>query len=264
MAARNKWIAYRRESTGDRAIRLFFFPYAGKGASGYRELADRLADDLEPVLVQTPGREARLAEPAAAVMDDLVAALAVELGPLLTEPFAFFGHSMGSLVAFELARKLSTEAPGRPGPVHLFVSAELAPHLIRPPVVTNDSMTDAEFLADPARVRPGNPLLTDPMFAELMLRSDENRWSRCSSNTSAWRVSTQKPGLPPAPACRYTGRSSRSRRHNGDRSYSACVRGSTRSIPARSSTTTGARPSPGTVERSDVIASIPRATRCAQ
>lgn len=167
MAARNKWIAYRRESTGDRAVRLFFFPYAGKGASGYRELADGLADDIEPVLVQTPGREARLAEPAVSVMDDLVRALAVELEPLLTEPFAFFGHSMGALVAFELARKL--RATGRPWPVHLFVSAELAPHLIRPPAVTNDTMTDAEFLADPALVRPGNPLLTDPMFAELML-----------------------------------------------------------------------------------------------
>jgi medium-chain acyl-[acyl-carrier-protein] hydrolase len=169
VAAKNKWIAYRREGIGDRVVRLVFFPYAGKGATGYRELADQFAEDIEPVLVQTPGREARLAEPAVSVMDDLVAALAAELRSLLTEPFAFFGHSMGSLVAFELARKLRTDAADLPGPVHLFVSAERAPHLIEPPAVTNDRLTDAEFLADPMRVRPDSPLRTDPMFAELML-----------------------------------------------------------------------------------------------
>ena len=169
MAARNAWIAYRREGVGTQVVRLLFFPYAGKGASGYRELADLLAEDIEPILVQTPGREARLAEPAVSVMDDLVAALAAELQQLLTSPFAFFGHSMGSLVAFELARKLRADRPELPGPVHLFVSAERAPHLIKPPAVTNDQMTDAEFLADPVRVRPDSPLRTDPVFTELML-----------------------------------------------------------------------------------------------
>jgi medium-chain acyl-[acyl-carrier-protein] hydrolase len=186
VAARNRWIAHRREGTGERVVRLFFFPYAGKGASGYRELADLLAEDIEPVLVQTPGREARLAEPAIPDMTDLVAALAAGLGPLLGEPFAFFGHSMGSLVAFELARKLRSEE--LPGPVHLFISAEMAPHLIRQPAVTNDRLTDEEFLADPIRVRPDSPLRTDPIFAELMLptyRADSLLVERYSRDSDA-------------------------------------------------------------------------------
>jgi surfactin synthase thioesterase subunit len=167
MAMKNKWIAYQRPPAGDRAVTLFFFPYAGKGASGYRELADALDEQVGPVLVQTPGREARLAEPAISAMSELVAALADGLRPSMTSPFAFFGHSMGALVAFELARKLQETELG--APVHLFVSAETAPHLIRPPAVTNDRLSDAEFLADPVRVRPDSPLLSDPMFAELML-----------------------------------------------------------------------------------------------
>src|SRR4051812_10111563 len=76
VVAKNDWIAYRRPVESGRPVRLFFFPYAGKGASGYRELADRLGEDIEPVLVQTPGREARLREPAVADMAELVERLA--------------------------------------------------------------------------------------------------------------------------------------------------------------------------------------------
>jgi surfactin synthase thioesterase subunit len=166
--AKNDWIAYRRPVESGRPVRLFFFPYAGKGASGYRELADRLGEEIEPVLVQTPGREARLREPAIADMAELVERLADGLRGLLDVPFAFFGHSMGALVAFELARKLEEDS-GVPGPLHLFVSAESAPHLIVPPAVTNDRLSDAEFLADPIRVREDSPLKADPFFAELML-----------------------------------------------------------------------------------------------
>jgi surfactin synthase thioesterase subunit len=166
--ARDNWIAYRRPADGDPAVRLFFFPYAGKGASGYRPFADALGPGVEPVLVQTPGREARLAEPAVSVMADLVAALVAALRPHLDGPFAFFGHSMGALVAFELARALQDD-PRLPAPARLFVSAETAPHLIEPPEVTNDRLTDEQFLADPVRVRDDSPLRTDPLFAELML-----------------------------------------------------------------------------------------------
>jgi medium-chain acyl-[acyl-carrier-protein] hydrolase len=59
-------------------------------------------------------------------MEPLVEALAAAL-PLAGVPFAFFGHSMGALIAFELARELARR--GRPGPLHLFVSGRRAPQV---------------------------------------------------------------------------------------------------------------------------------------
>lgn len=167
-AAKDKWIAYRRPGE-EGATRLFFFPYAGKGASGYRELADGFGPEVEPVLVQTPGREGRLAEPAVSDIDELVDRLAEALRDHLDAPFAFFAHSMGSLIAFELAARLERTEPGLPGPVALFVSAENAPHLLVPPEVPDEQLTDEQFLADPTRVRENSPLTSDPLFTELML-----------------------------------------------------------------------------------------------
>lgn len=67
-------------------------------------------------------------EPLLPSVDALVAALAAELPVDLGDglPFAFFGHSLGGLVAYELTRTLRRE--NRPQPIHLFVSAHLAPH----------------------------------------------------------------------------------------------------------------------------------------
>ena len=72
-----------------------------------------------------PGREGRFREPPYTRLSDLVQALAEAVGPYTDVPFAFFGHSMGALVAFALARKLRTRQ--LPGPVHLMVSAHRAP-----------------------------------------------------------------------------------------------------------------------------------------
>nr|CBL93724.1 GetN [Streptomyces sp. L-49973] len=144
---KDRLIAYRRAGN-ESATRLFFLPYAGKGASGYREIADSFGPEVEPVLLQTPGRENRLAEPAVDDIDALVTQLATALRGHLDAPFALFGHSMGSLVAFELAAHLERTEPGLPGPVALFVSAESAPHLLVPPEVTDEQLTDEQFLAD--------------------------------------------------------------------------------------------------------------------
>ncbi|MEN3305248.1 MAG: hypothetical protein V7603_1450 [Micromonosporaceae bacterium] len=72
-----------------------------------------------------PARETRWREPPLRRVESLVAELAAQLGPLMDVPFALFGHSMGALLAFELAREL--RRAGRPAPVHLFLSAHRAP-----------------------------------------------------------------------------------------------------------------------------------------
>lgn len=115
-------------------LRLFCFPYAGGGASAFRSVFDRVPDEVEICPVQLPGREGRFAEPPFSSLDPLITALHEELFPYLDIPYAFFGHSMGALISFELARALRRSGQA-PGPVHLLVSGHRAPHLpdLRPP-----------------------------------------------------------------------------------------------------------------------------------
>lgn len=124
--------------------RLFCFPYAGGGGSLYMSWARELAPTAEVCAVQLPGRENRLREPAYATCAELIDATFQALRPYLDMPFALFGHSMGALVAFELARRLRAERA--PSPERLFVSGHRAPHLPSPhPPLAH--LPDGEFLA---------------------------------------------------------------------------------------------------------------------
>ncbi|MDB5098780.1 MAG: lgrE5 [Cyanobacteria bacterium RYN_339] len=120
--------------------RLYCVPHAGGGASIYRPWADGLVAACAVVGVQPPGREQRLREEppgAIGVLADEVAA-AIDLAD--DGPFALFGHSLGALIAYEVARRL--EALGRP-PIRLYVSGCRAPHLER----AGAPVDDAELLA---------------------------------------------------------------------------------------------------------------------
>lgn len=94
-------------------LRLFCFPYAGSGSAIYRGWAAALTQAIEVWPVALPGREHRLAESPIEDIRLLAAAVGDELGRVLDPPFALFGHSMGALLAFELARHLRRQ--GRPG-----------------------------------------------------------------------------------------------------------------------------------------------------
>jgi medium-chain acyl-[acyl-carrier-protein] hydrolase len=126
MSKPDPWLPYRKPRPGAR-LRLFCFPYAGGGASLYRGWQEELPPTLDVCAVQLPGREGRLRDAPVAELTRLVPLVADGLAPHLTPPFAFFGHSMGAVLAFELARELRRR--GKPGPVHLFASACPAPHL---------------------------------------------------------------------------------------------------------------------------------------
>ncbi|MBB4684408.1 thioesterase II family protein [Amycolatopsis jiangsuensis] len=129
-----------RERTARR--RLFVFPHAGAGASAYR-LAPHLPDTVEVCTVQLPGRESRFAESALTSMDEAVAALAPLVADHTDLPYAFFGHSMGSLIAFETARRL--RALGTRLPERLFLSGMRAPDL--PDRDSRHTLPDDELLA---------------------------------------------------------------------------------------------------------------------
>lgn len=84
-------------------------------------------EGVEVVPVQLPGRESRGLEQPFSSVHALVRDLAPLMRPLLDVPFSFFGHSMGALIAFELARELISQYSR--SPEHLFVSAKSAPQL---------------------------------------------------------------------------------------------------------------------------------------
>jgi medium-chain acyl-[acyl-carrier-protein] hydrolase len=172
-----RWARPLRPGSGP-GIRLFCFPYAGGGASMFRDWPSRLPLSVEPYAVQLPGRESRLAEPPYDRMAPLVDALADGLGRLLAEPqpYAFAGISMGAKLALELTRVLRDR--GRPLPRLLAVASSTAPRLHAPlPWDQSDDKivdymrsvgaTPAEVLAD----REMLDLLVPTMRADLTLLS---------------------------------------------------------------------------------------------
>jgi medium-chain acyl-[acyl-carrier-protein] hydrolase len=121
------WIA-RYRPRPNASVRLFCLPSAGSGASSYRDWSDDLSGDIEVLPVQPPGRENRFVEEPLRRMDDMVASLIDALRPFMSDlPFAFFGHSLGGIVALEVARSLARRQG--PLPCHMIVSARPAPHL---------------------------------------------------------------------------------------------------------------------------------------
>lgn len=120
----------RPDPLEDPRLRLFCFPYAGAGGSVFRSWSPRMPDGVEVVMVTPPGREHRLGELAHRQIAPLVEELAGQVGPLLDRPYAFFGHSMGALVAFELARRF--ESQGAAPPELVMLSAFRSPDLPNP------------------------------------------------------------------------------------------------------------------------------------
>ncbi|WP_432140283.1 thioesterase II family protein [Streptomyces sp. bgisy084] len=110
--------------------RLFCFPHAGGAASAFRGWATGLPASVEVTAIQYPGRQDRYDENPAPDMATLVKEISEAIGPLVDRPVAFFGHSMGGTVAYEVARALPREL--RPALVRLFVSARRTPDKCRP------------------------------------------------------------------------------------------------------------------------------------
>lgn len=106
---------------------MFCFAHAGGGASVYRLWHAGLPSSVEVCAVQLPGREGRFGEAPVRNIEVLVGLLAEGLAAHFVRPFVFFGHSMGAVVASELARVLT--ARGEPVPEQLIVSARRPSHV---------------------------------------------------------------------------------------------------------------------------------------
>ena len=165
-AALSQWSTSPGPLPGAR-LRLFCFPYAGGTASAIAKLFGGLAPDVSACSVELPGRGSRLSEQPVDDLAELVEIIAAEVEPLLDRPFAFFGHSMGTLLSFELARWLRRK--GKPEPVHLLVSAGGAPQ-IREAKPATRPLLDHE-LVEKLRYLNGTPpaVLDNPELMALVL-----------------------------------------------------------------------------------------------
>lgn len=130
-------------------VRLWCFPCAGGIASSYFDLARAAPDLIEVRLVELPGHGWRANEPPFQHLPDLIDALLTGLTARLQPPFAFLGHSMGAIVAFELAHALRRNR--LPSPVHLFAAAHRAPHLPNPDATTH-LLSDSAMIAKLSRL----------------------------------------------------------------------------------------------------------------
>lgn len=152
--------------------RLFLFPFAGGSARlfhGWAECFRRAgADAVELRALQLPGRDERHREPALKSMESVVAAVVDALRPSMDLPCAFFGYSLGGLIAFETARRL--RSLGLPQPRRLIVAASPAPQYdhARSPLIHRLSHDD--FIAELRRFK-GTPevVLQTPELLELLL-----------------------------------------------------------------------------------------------
>jgi medium-chain acyl-[acyl-carrier-protein] hydrolase len=166
MTTTNDWVTHPRPNPQAR-LRLFCFPYAGGAASIFYPWPDDLPLDVAVCPIQLPGRENRLGEPLFTRISPLVQVLAQAIRPYLDLPFAFFGHSMGAIISFELARELCKR--GDPGPVQLFASGNRAPQ-----IACRDSpihqLPEAEFIEE-IRKFSGIPeaVLQNTEFLQLFL-----------------------------------------------------------------------------------------------
>lgn len=118
-------------------MRLFLFPYAGGGPAVFGKWLTEFDAHIETLIVHYPGRGSRHNEPPIHQIEPLVEKLAETIRPYLDKRFAFFGHSFGGLVAFELAKQIQPQA--------LFISGCGAPHIPNPhPPIHH--LPNAEFI----------------------------------------------------------------------------------------------------------------------
>ncbi|MCX4750305.1 alpha/beta fold hydrolase [Kitasatospora sp. NBC_01287] len=180
------WIRNYHPAPQARA-RLVCFPHAGGSASYYFPVSAALSPELDVFAVQYPGRQDRRADPFIDTIDELADVIHLALTPTVRDggPFAFFGHSMGSVLAFEVARRFE-ERDGI-SPAAVFASGRRAPSRLRE---ENVHLRDDAGIIKEMRNLGGTDsrVLGDPELLAMVLpaiRNDYRAVERYSRGTDA-------------------------------------------------------------------------------
>lgn len=163
-----RWITPPRAQSTATTVRLFCLPHAGAGTAMYNQWQRALPSFIEVCPILLPGRESRLSEPSLTDSATLVGHITAAVADHLDKPYAIFGHSMGALLASELADSLVGK--GLRAPSHLFVSGRNASHLPLHQLHLHQ-LPDDEFLAALDTRYGGLPkeILETPELLELYL-----------------------------------------------------------------------------------------------
>ncbi len=125
-------------------VKLFCFPYAGGAASAYSQWRQFLNPGIELRAIELAARGRRMREPNYIKLDDAVDDVFNIIKPeLFQSPYALFGHSMGSMIAFELVYKIRRSF--LPAPVHIFFSGRCAPFVPRDKKRRLHHLSDKDF-----------------------------------------------------------------------------------------------------------------------
>lgn len=182
--------------------RIFCIPYAGGNAQAFHKWGAQFSQD-EIFSLQLPGRAFRIREPCIRDCGEMVEAMMEQMEGHLDVPFVLYGHSMGGLLAFELARGL--RRTNRPLPEGLFVTGRRAPQVLGAGPVAFD-MPDDQFWRAVGKLY-GTPkaLLDSPDLKAMLLptfRADFEllaKWRYCPEppfDFPIWAVGgTQDPGI---------------------------------------------------------------------
>ncbi len=169
---RNSWVTFPKPNP-QASLRLFCFPYAGGKAMSFRGWEKSLFNTVEVCPIELPGRGTRLMEEPFTEFSLLIPTMTQALLPYLDKPFAFFGHSMGAIVSFEVARLLRKKY--HLSPDHLFVSGRGAPQ-VHTEIKPIHTLPEPAFLQELRRLN-GTPeeVLENAELMQLllpMLRAD--------------------------------------------------------------------------------------------
>jgi surfactin synthase thioesterase subunit len=149
-----------------RKLRLFCFPYAGGNSTTiYTPWRDEISDDIELFAVLLPARGELFLQDAIVDMDELVDKLYKEIVLYLDSDFAFFGHSMGGVIAFALLKRLELDGYRAK---FIIISASKPPFEY---TKSNDYMLSDKLLTDKLIAHNATPkeVLDNPGLMELIL-----------------------------------------------------------------------------------------------
>lgn len=165
-AVTGAWITLLETGPSAR-VRLFCIPYAGGAAAAFRTWPAGLPELVQVHPMQLPGRGSRLRERPLDRIEPLAEGIADAIFPLTDRPVAIFGHSMGALIAFEVARRLRRKYATHIA--HLFVAGRCAPQ-DRERGKPTSHLPDREFLGELRRLN-GTPraVLENSELMELLL-----------------------------------------------------------------------------------------------
>lgn len=178
---KSKWLI-NLPATQPIKSRLICIPHGGSGTSVFQGWRKQLADDVELCLLELPGRETRVDEPLMQNYDRLLFELLQAVSNKLDFPYILFGHSLGGLLAADLAALLC--ALDYPPPSHLIISGVRPMSLLKADAAWFKSMLDGDdqtFVDEVKEMFPDYPATTDPTspLTDILRADYQLIYARC-------------------------------------------------------------------------------------